>query len=164
MHHLYGSVALLEVIFFYRHCISSLIQVAAQNCRKRKIDQIAQLERQVEEARQRKQQLREEREHLYQQREEWAQKLSLLENDILSGLSKDPTEFSLDLSSAEVRIVTRRQPVGGGATAAVGQVRSWCNTSVMALTLLRRHVTSVRDSGTSQRSFKFCTLRVACNG
>ena len=43
-------------------------QVAAQNCRKRKIDQIAMLERQVDQTRRRKTELIREREELVRQR------------------------------------------------------------------------------------------------
>ncbi len=92
--------------------------MAAQNCRKRKIDQIAQLERQVEEARVRKRQLINDREELYRQREEWASRLTSLEADILQGMSKSSKEFRLDLSSPDaVRVVSRRSEANAIAPA-----------------------------------------------
>jgi len=98
--------------------------VAAQNCRKRKIDQINQLEAQVEQARIRKSKLMSERESLYRQREEWATKLTAMESDILDGMGKDVDRFRLDFNSPEVRIVGREaaSPAGGVRGAAANAV------------------------------------------
>jgi len=100
--------------------------VAAQNCRKRKIDQIHQLEEQVEAARLRKRKLISEREFLYRQREEWASKLTAMESDVLEGMGKEADHFRLDFSSSDVRIVNREPgsppgSISGAAAAASGQ-------------------------------------------
>ena len=58
--------------------------MAAQNCRKRKIDQIAMLERQVETTRRRKRELMEERDELHRQRIEWHSRLAELQVQITS--------------------------------------------------------------------------------
>ena len=94
-----------------------LLQVAAQNCRRRKIDQIAQLEHQVEEARVRKERLMDERQQLYRQREQWAMKLSEVEEDILVGLNKNMKDFTLDAMAPDVRVVRREPQAAAGAIA-----------------------------------------------
>ncbi len=136
-------------------------KVAAQNCRKRKIDQIAQLELQVEEARRRKRKLMSEREVLYRQRAEWASKLNVLESDILTGMSKSPKEFSLDFSAADVRVVRQR---GGGpagergaaAPAAAGhsQVRQDCTFVYRVAHSLTNFIQSL-----GQRDVRWCPCR-----
>ena len=66
-----------------------VFQVAAQNCRKRKIDLISQLEEEVTRARQQKQNLMAEREELYRLRNEWTTKLQNLESAVLQGLNRN---------------------------------------------------------------------------
>lgn len=92
---------------------SLTFQVAAQNCRKRKIDQIAQLEEEVHRARTRKQNLLMERETLFRQRDEWRSKLMGVEEDILSGMGRNTKEFRLDFGTPDVRILRRDELIVG---------------------------------------------------
>jgi hypothetical protein len=84
-------------------------QVAAQNCRRRKLDLISSLEVEVNRARQHKQQLLAEREELYRLRHEWSEKLRQLEEAVLRGLNKDSEQFSLQLSQdgENIRVAQR---------------------------------------------------------
>ena len=74
-----------------------MLQVAAQNCRRRKLDLISSLEVEVSHARQQKQMLIAEREQLYRLRQEWSEKLRQLEEAVLRGLNKDTEQFALQL-------------------------------------------------------------------
>lgn len=89
-------------------------QVAAQNCRKRKIDQISQLSQQVQETRLRKQQLLNVRNDLFRQREEWSNKLMLLQDEVLFAMNKSTKEWALDMDAQNVALVRR----SGAATEA----------------------------------------------
>ena len=91
--------------------------MAAQNCRKRKIDQIQQLESQVQSARQRKHMLLMERENLFRQRDEWRSKMMRLEEDILEAAERNAKDFALDLEAPEVAIVRRSQLRGRSSAA-----------------------------------------------
>lgn len=82
-------------------------KVAAQNCRKRKMDLISQLEEEVSKARHHKQVLLAEREELYRLRSEWSSKLMNLEASVLRGLNKNTDVFSLDYSGPSVKVTTR---------------------------------------------------------
>lgn len=82
-------------------------QVAAQNCRKRKINQISQLSQQVQETRMRKQQLLTVRDDLFRQREEWSSKLMLLQDEVLSAMNKSTKEWTLDMDAQNVALVRR---------------------------------------------------------
>ncbi len=94
-------------------------KVAAQNCRKRKIDQIAMLEAQVDSTRRRKHELMVEREELYRQRNEWTSKLMMLEEDMLYAMKKDPKAWSVELDGREGEIrVVRRQAASAAAAVA----------------------------------------------
>ncbi len=83
--------------------------MAAQNCRRRKLDLISSLEVEVNRARQHKQQLLAEREELYRLRHEWSEKLRQLEEAVLRGLNKDSDQFSLQLSQdgENIRVAQR---------------------------------------------------------
>ncbi len=96
----------LKVLGFQFH-LRNLFQVAAQNCRKRKMDLISQLEAEVSRARQQKQMLLAEREELYRMRNEWTHKLLNLESEVLRGLNKNVKDFTLDYSGASVKVTTR---------------------------------------------------------
>ena len=61
-------------------------QIAAQNCRRRKTDQIADLEEEVVLVRSRKTTLIMEHENLLMKHQEWCLKLSTLERHVLDGL------------------------------------------------------------------------------
>ena len=82
-------------------------QVAAQNCRKRKMDLISQLEEEVNKARHQKQILLAEREELYRLRTEWTNKLMNLEASVLRGLNKNSDTFTLDYSGSSVKVTNR---------------------------------------------------------
>jgi len=82
-------------------------KVAAQNCRKRKMDLISHLEEEVSKTRQQKQILLAEREELYRLRTEWTNKLMNLEASVLLGLNRNPETYSLDYSGPSVKVTTR---------------------------------------------------------
>lgn len=84
-------------------------KVAAQNCRKRKMDLISQLEEEVSRARHQKQQLLAEREELYRLRNEWTHKLLNLETAVLRGLNRNVNDYTLDYSGAGVKVTTRTE-------------------------------------------------------
>merc|ERR1712015_107120 len=58
-------------------------KVAAQNCRKRKMDTIEELQHQVDQVRRRREQLLRAREELEAERARWSSKLSYLEENVL---------------------------------------------------------------------------------
>eukprot|EP00094_Tigriopus_californicus_P012483 TCALIF_12068-PA protein Name:"Similar to cnc Segmentation protein cap'n'collar (Drosophila melanogaster)" AED:0.10 eAED:0.10 QI:0/0.66/0.75/0.75/1/1/4/1319/329 len=99
-------------------------KVAAQNCRKRKIDQIAQLEEEVHRARTRKQNLLMERETLFRQRDEWRSKLMGVEEDILSEMGRNTKEFRLDFGAPDVRILRRDELMVGRQSSAVDHLET----------------------------------------
>ena len=82
------------------------LQVAAQNCRKRKMDLISDLEEQVNRARRQKESLLAEREELYRLRDEWTHKLLNLETEVLRGLNRKVNDYTFDYSGASA-VVTR---------------------------------------------------------
>ena len=108
-----GSYTKLKLYFtflqeFIIHIIYLLFfQVAAQNCRKRKMDLISHLEEEVSKTRQQKQILLAEREELYRLRTEWTNKLMNLEASVLLGLNRNPETYSLDYSGPSVKVTTR---------------------------------------------------------
>merc|ERR1719431_1359713 len=77
-------------------------KVAAQNCRKRKMDTIEELQSQVDQVRRRKEQLLRAREELETERARWSSKLSFLEQTVLAGLGKDLGMFTLELSDSGI--------------------------------------------------------------
>ena len=84
-------------------------QVAAQNCRKRKLNLISHLQDEVDKYRQTKQSLLAERQELYRMRNEWTNKLLNLEDQVLRGLGKNSENYSLELMphSQQIRIAQR---------------------------------------------------------
>ena len=94
-----------------------MLQVAAQNCRRRKLDLISSLEVEVSHARQQKQMLIAEREQLYRLRQEWSEKLRQLEEAVLRGLNKDTEQFALQLTpdGQSVRVAQRLSSCFGQA-------------------------------------------------
>ena len=84
-----------------------VFQVAAQNCRKRKIDLISQLEEEVTRARQQKQNLMAERAELYRLRNEWTTKLQNLESAVLQGLNRNVKDYTLDYTGTSVKVTNR---------------------------------------------------------
>lgn len=82
-------------------------KVAAQNCRKRKLDTIEQLQSQVDQVRRRKAQLLREREQLETERARWSSKLSFLEETVLAGTGKNVGDFTLEVTDTAVVVTTR---------------------------------------------------------
>lgn len=84
-------------------------KVAAQNCRKRKLNLISHLQDEVDKYRQSKQSLLAERQELYRMRNEWTNKLLTLEDQVLRGLGKSTDNYSLELMphSQQIRIAQR---------------------------------------------------------
>ena len=95
-----------------------LFQVAAQNCRKRKLNLISHLQDEVDKYRQTKQSLLAERQELYRMRNEWTNKLYDLEDQVLRGLGKSPENFSLELMphSQQIRIAQRHTSTSATTT------------------------------------------------
>ena len=105
---------LIESIISYVY----LFQVAAQNCRKRKLNLISHLQDEVDKYRQTKQSLLAERQELYRMRNEWTNKLYDLEDQVLRGLGKSPENFSLELMphSQQIRIAQRHTSTSATTT------------------------------------------------
>ena len=66
--------------------LSLAFQIAAQNCRRRKVDQISVLEEEVAGVRRRRERLQEEREELEESRMRFKEKLRVLEQFVISNL------------------------------------------------------------------------------
>ena len=83
--------------------------MAAQNCRRRKLNLISHLQDEVDKYRQTKQMLLAERQELYRMRNEWTNKLLNLEDQVLRGLGKNSVNYSLQLMphSQQIRISQR---------------------------------------------------------
>jgi len=94
-------------------------KVAAQNCRKRKMDTIEELQSQVDQVRRRKEQLLRAREELETERARWSSKLSFLEQTVLAGIGKDLGMFTLEVTDSSV-VVTSRLTTSHQLLAAVG--------------------------------------------
>jgi len=94
-------------------------KVAAQNCRKRKMDTIEDLQSQVDQVRRRKEQLLKAREQLETDRALWSSKLSFLEQTVLAGIGKDLGMFTLEVTDSAV-VVTSRLTSSHQLLAAVG--------------------------------------------
>ena len=106
---------------FFIKCIIPyfyIFQVAAQNCRKRKLNLISHLQDEVDKYRQTKQSLLAERQELYRMRNEWTNKLYDLEDQVLRGLGKSPENFSLELMphSQQIRIAQRHTSTSATTT------------------------------------------------
>jgi len=86
-------------------------KVAAQNCRKRKLETIEELQIQVESVRRRKEQLVKQRQQLEAERQRWSNKLERIEQFVLAGMGKDMREYTLQVVDDRVEVSTR---VGGG--------------------------------------------------
>ena len=100
---------LLLSLFVWIYDIYLIFQVAAQNCRKRKLNLISHLQDEVDKYRQSKQSLLAERQELYRMRNEWTNKLLTLEDQVLRGLGKSTDNYSLELMphSQQIRIAQR---------------------------------------------------------
>ena len=95
--------------------------MAAQNCRRRKMDLISNLSDEIIRAREYKQQLLAEREQLYRLRNEWSNKLLQLEDSVLRSLDHDPQEWELGVTTSGAgaqHVRARRRATAGAAAAA----------------------------------------------
>ena len=118
------NVNMIRILFNYNLLIQYVIsyvylfQVAAQNCRKRKLNLISHLQDEVDKYRQTKQSLLAERQELYRMRNEWTNKLYDLEDQVLRGLGKSPENFSLELMphSQQIRIAQRHTSTSATTT------------------------------------------------
>jgi len=80
-------------------------KVAAQNCRKRKLEQIEELQKKVEEARQRRQNMRREHERLLSVYVSEADTLTRLTDTVLSHQGKDKHYYSVVVKGDEVKVL-----------------------------------------------------------
>ena len=71
-------------------------QIAAQNCRKRKYDQVSCLETELSVARSKKEHFLSERVELLRRKQELAGKMSMLEKDILIKMGKEDRVITVD--------------------------------------------------------------------
>merc|ERR1712018_1037950 len=101
-------------------------KVAAQNCRKRKLDTIEELQSQVGQVQRRKAQLLREREQLEAERARWSSKLSYLEETVLAGAGKSFGMFTLEVTDNAV-VVTRSNQ--GAVEAEIENSSYWWNTN-----------------------------------
>lgn len=106
------------------------LQVAAQNCRRRKLDLISNLSDEIIRARDYKQQLLAEREQLYRLRNEWSNKLLQMEESVLRGLDHDPQEWELGVSTGATgtqHVRARRRATASAAAASrlAKPARAW---------------------------------------
>jgi len=91
-------------------------KVAAQNCRKRKMDTIEELQHQVDQVRRRREQLLRAREELEAERARWSSKLSYLEENVLHGIGKELGMFTLEVRDNTVVVTsTANLLTAGGA-------------------------------------------------
>ena len=82
-----------------------IIQIAAQNCRRRKTDQITELEEEVGVVRTRKTNLVLEQEDLVTKHKEWCVKLSTLERQVLDSLGWGSDSQLIITSDGAVQII-----------------------------------------------------------
>ena len=72
-------------------------QVAAQNCRRRKLGLISKLRNELDATRRTRQQLMDERQNLSQDCAEWALRVSNAKKMVLNGLGKNPRKYFLEI-------------------------------------------------------------------
>jgi len=84
-------------------------KVAAQNCRKRKLEQIDELQKKVEEARLRRHQLRREHEQLLNVYVSEAETLTRLTDSVLTHHGKNPHFYSVVVKGEEVKVLPTDQ-------------------------------------------------------
>ena len=83
-------------------------QIAAQNCRKRKMSQISSLETQLVQARMKKEKILSERVKLLWRKQEWRRKLDMMEKKVLKMMGKEESHWMLSVdSNMDVQISER---------------------------------------------------------
>ena len=75
-----------------------LFQVAAQNCRRRKLGLISRLKDELDAARRTRRQLLDERQKLKQDCAEWALRVSDVKSMVLNGLGKNPRKYFIEIT------------------------------------------------------------------
>ena len=88
--------------------ISLVFQIAAQNCRKRKMSQISNLESDLVEARIKKEKILSERVRLLWLKQEWKRKLTMMEKKVLKIMGKEENDWMLIVDSNLAVKVTER--------------------------------------------------------
>ena len=88
------------------------LQIAAQNCRKRKISQIHCLESELSFARSRKENILSERVELLRQQQEWVRRLGRLERDILIKMGKEENNWVIKVDRNMVVSLEQRDGRG----------------------------------------------------
>ena len=84
-----------------------LLQVAAQNCRRRKLGLISRLKDELDATRKTRKQLMEDRKKLTQECTDWATKVSDIKTRVLRGLGKSPRKYCLEIANQKVAIGLR---------------------------------------------------------
>ena len=82
-------------------------KIAAQNCRKRKVDQITNLAEEVEEVRERKNRIIRERMELGRSLETWQARLDRLERFILTKLNRDESCWKIEFIGDNISLVPK---------------------------------------------------------
>jgi len=83
-------------------------KIAAQNCRKRKMSQISNLETDLVQARMKKEKILSERVKLLWMKQEWRRKLEMIEKKVLKMMGKEENNWKLSMDSNLVVKVTER--------------------------------------------------------
>ena len=92
-------------LFFY---LKLFVQIAAQNCRKRKMSQISNLETELVQARRKKEKILSERVKLLWMKQEWRRKLEIMEEKMLKMMGKKENNWMLSVDSNLVVKVCER--------------------------------------------------------
>ena len=85
-----------------------ILQIAAQNCRRRKVSQVKSLEAELVMARRKKERILSERVKLLWMKQEWGRKLDMLEKKILKKMGMDERSWMLSIDSNYVVRVRAR--------------------------------------------------------
>ena len=115
----HAAVLVLELINDF------MLQIAAQNCRKRKVEQIYSLEEELNYARVRKKEILSERAELLRRQQEGRARLARLERAVLGALGKAEAGWRLEADLATGRVSFIQRPLSE---------RSACNNYPISIT------------------------------